>query len=79
MENMFNWCSLLRQLNLSNFNTNKDTYIRDMFNVCSSFKELTFNTNNVSNVEFMFLGCSAQFQNRMRAQYKDIIEEELHY
>ena len=35
---MFNGCSSLKELNLSNFNTNNVTYMRYMFNGCS--KEL---------------------------------------
>ena len=49
-----------------------------MFNGCSSLKELNlsnFNTNNVTNMEYMFSGCSEQFKNKIRAQHKNIKEE----
>ena len=35
MEGMFYGCSSLRELNLSNFNTNNVTYMRWMFSGCS--------------------------------------------
>ena len=49
-----------------------------IFSRCSSLKELNisnFNTNNVTNMECMFSGCSAQFQNKIRIQYKNIKEK----
>ena len=49
-----------------------------MFYGCSSLKELNlsnFNTNNVINMGYMFSGCSDQFQNKIRDQYKNIKEE----
>ena len=45
---------------------------------CSSLKELNlsnFNTENVDNMRAMFWGCSDQFQNKIRAEYKNIKEE----
>ena len=52
MESMFSGCSSLKELNLSNFNT-----------------------NNVTNMVCMFSGCSVQFQDKIRSQYKNIKEE----
>ena len=75
---MFSGCLSLRELNLSNFNTNKVFYMNDMFCECSSLKELNlsnFNTNNVTYMGFMFNGCSDQFQNKIRAQYLNIKKE----
>ena len=49
-----------------------------MFYGCSALKELNisnFNTNNVTDMRRMFAGCSNQFQNKIRVQYKDIEEE----
>ena len=49
-----------------------------MFSGCCSLKELNlsnFNTKNVTNMKGMFSGCSNQFQNKIKTQYKDIIEE----
>ena len=48
---MFYYCSSLKELNLSNFNTNNVTDMSYMFAGCSSLKELNltrFNTNNVT-------------------------------
>ena len=50
-------CSSLKELNLSNCNTNNVTNMGFMFNGCSSLKELNisnFNTNNVTNMDSMF-------------------------
>ena len=49
-----------------------------MFYGCSSLKELNlsnFNTHNVINMEYMFHGCSAKFQKKIRVQYNNIKEE----
>ena len=52
MRFMFDGCSSLKELNISNFNTYNITYMRDMFR-----------------------GCPIHFQNKNRAQYKNIKEE----
>ena len=55
---MFNKCSSLTSLNLSNFNTNNVTNMDSMFNKCSSLTSLNlsnFNTNNVTNMEMYVL------------------------
>ena len=75
---MFNECSSLKKLNLSNFNTNNVIDMELMFSNCSSLEELNlsnFNTNNVTNMVGMFYDCSAQFQNKIRDEYKNIKEE----
>ena len=49
-----------------------------MFSKCYSLKELNlsnFNTDNVTNMRWMFYICSHEFQNKIRAQYKNIKEE----
>ena len=54
---MFGGCSSLKNLNLSNFNTNNVTNMYCMFFHCSSLTNLNlsnFNTNNVTNMECMF-------------------------
>ena len=78
MRYMFYGCSSLKELNLSNFNTNNVTDMEGMFSKCSTIKELNisnFNTNNVTDMKGMFSKCSIQFQNKIRAQYKNIKEE----
>ena len=73
MECMFSGCSSLKQLNLSNFNTNNVTDMVGMFSGCSSLEELNlsnFNTKNVTNMECMFSGCTVQFQNKIRSNIK---------
>ena len=52
--------------------------MNEMFINCYPLKELNltnFNTNNVTNMEGMFSKCSEQFQNKIKAQYKNIKEE----
>ena len=56
---MFNKCSSLTSLNLSNFNTNNVIDMRYMFYECSSLTSLNlsnFNTNNVIDMREMFSG-----------------------
>ncbi len=51
-----------------------------MFNGCSSLEELSlsnFNTNNVKYMDCMFSECSEKIQNKIRATFKKINEEEI--
>ena len=57
---MFNNCPLLKELNLSNFNTSQVTNMEYMFNRCSSLVTLNlsnFNTSQVINMGYMFNNC----------------------
>ena len=75
---MFYGCFSLKELNLSNFKASNATNMNSMFYGCSKLKELNlsnFNTNNVNDMRHMLHGCSDQFQNKIRAQYKNIKEE----
>ena len=57
MDNMFNGCSALTSLDLTNFNTAKVTNMSYMFNGCSALKSLdltNFNTAKVTNMGNMF-------------------------
>ena len=60
MSGMFSWCSSLKELNVSNFNTNNVIYMFDMFVGYSSLIELNlsnFNTNKVESMNSMFNNC----------------------
>ena len=62
MDYMFNGCSALKSLDLTNFNTAKVTNMGNMFNGCSALTSLdltNFNTANVTYMDNMFNGCSA--------------------
>ena len=62
MHNMFYGCSALKELKLSNLNTNKVTNMSNMFYGCSSLKEINlfnFNTSKVTNMSCMFYKCSS--------------------
>ena len=62
MDYMFNGCSALKSLDLTNFNTAKVTNMGNMFNGCSALTSLDLTNFNTANVEFMgnmFNGCSA--------------------
>ena len=62
MDNMFNGCSALKSLDLTNFNTAKVTDMGNMFYGCSALTSLdltNFNTAKVVNMYMMFNGCSA--------------------
>jgi len=59
---MFYGCSLLTNIDLSNFNTNNVTNMNGMFQGCSSLLNIdlsNFNTSNVTNMNSMFYGCSS--------------------
>ena len=78
MGGMFWGCSSLKEINLSNFNTNNVTKMYRMFYGCSSLKEINlsnFNTNNVTDMGGMFCGCSDDIKNKIREQIKNIKEE----
>ena len=53
MNGMFDGCSSLKELNLSNFNTNNVTNMAFMFCRCSSLKEL--NLSNFIYVQWMLI------------------------
>ena len=62
MNNMFEGCSALKSLNLTNFNTENVTNMSCMFMGCSGLESLNltnFNTENVTDMSSMFSGCSA--------------------
>ena len=62
MSDMFNNCTILPSLDLSNFNTAKVKDMSSMFYGCKKLSSLTlsesFNTVNVTNMSTMFNGCS---------------------
>ena len=62
MDHMFNGCSALTSLDLTNFNTAKVTNMSFMFNGCSALTSLDLTNFNTAKVEYMnnmFEGCSA--------------------
>ena len=62
MDNMFNGCSALTSLDLTNFNTANVKFMDYMFNGCSALTSLdltNFNTAKVTYMNNMFEGCSA--------------------
>ena len=64
MSSMFNSCSSLTSINLSNFNTNNVKNMNSMFYGCSSLKSIdisNFNCDNITKtyyMENMFKGCN---------------------
>ena len=78
MEGMFSECSLLKELNINNFNINNVTNMRYMFSECSLLKELNlnnFNANNVTDISYMFYGWPKELIMKINTQYKNIKEE----
>ena len=70
---MFYGCSQLKELNLTNFNTNKVINMSYMFYKCTSLKELNinnFNTNNVTDMNCMFYGCLDELKFKIKSQFK---------
>ena len=61
LDNLFNNCSLMTSLNLSNYNTERVASMQAMFSGCSSLSSLdvsNFSTANVTNMASMFANCS---------------------
>ena len=49
-----------------------------IFSGCSSLKELNpnnFNTDNVTNMDFMFYGCSDDLKRKIKSENKNIKDE----
>ena len=75
---MFEGCSSLKELNLSNFNTNNVTNMAIMFSSCWSLNELdisNFNTNNVIDMSEMFSLYSDELISEIRSKYNIFSEE----
>jgi len=69
MSGMFNGCSSLKELNLSNFNTYNVTNMSGMFYGRTSSKELnlsSLNTYNVTNMISIFYGCSDELKSKLK-------------
>ena len=52
--------------------------MRSMFYRCSSLKELNlnnFNTNNVTDMSYMFNGCLDELKLKIKSQFKNFKEE----
>ena len=59
---MFNYCSQLTELDLSNFDTSNVTNMYDMFAWCSSLTELdlsNFDISKVTDIRSMFYNCNS--------------------
>lgn len=62
MRGVFNVCSSLQYVNLSNFDTSNATNMRGLFFNCSALESLdisNFDTVNAKDMSVMFFGCSA--------------------
>ena len=62
MDSLFNGCSSLKSINLTNFDTNRLTNMASMFSGCRSLDAIDlsgFNTYNVYNMTRLFYGCDS--------------------
>ena len=77
MKYMFSSTKLLKELDLSNFNTSNLKNVSFMFCDCTSLKKINFNNNfNINDyiANNTFRGCSAELQNKIKEQFKNINE-----
>ena len=77
MSSMFSFCSSLKELNLSNFNTNNVINLNSMFYGCSSLKKINLNIFNIINeidTSNMFYECTNELKTKIRDQYENIDE-----
>jgi surface protein len=77
MSNLFYNCTLITELDLSNFDTSNVTTMSGMFNGCQSLTSLDVNhfvTDNVENMSSMFTGCSCDivFTNKNTSKVKSV-------
>ena len=75
MSSIFEGCSSLNELNLSNFNTNKVKDMSWMFGNCSSLKELNitnFIINDYTNVSYMFFKIPIETKWKIKHEHKNI-------
>ena len=82
MKSMFDGCSSLKNLDLSNFNTLNVTNMSCMFNGCTSLKNINlskFNTQNVTDMIAMFYGCSSMKKKNVITNDKKILQEISYY
>ena len=59
---MFGFCSSLKNLNISKFNTSNVLYMNNMFNLCSSLVKLdisSFDNTKTKSTQLMFGLCTA--------------------
>ena len=62
MSSMFNYFTLLQEVNLSGFDTTNVTSMSSMFSGCNALRNIdvsTFNTSNVTEMSSMFSACKA--------------------
>ena len=74
MAQMFDGCTSLKEINLSNFNTNNVNDMRGMFCRCSSLKEINipnFNTNYFANMSSMFYGCPDELITKIKSHFQN--------
>ena len=75
---MFKNCSSLKNINLSNFNTNKVNDISYMFYECSSLININLsnvNTNKVSDISYIFYGCKKLNKNNVIVNDQNILKK----
>ena len=78
MCSMFAWCTLLKQIDLSNFNTDNVLNMGSMFYQCASLKELNISNFNILypvTIYGMFQGCSKELKKKIRNQFQNIRKE----
>ncbi len=78
---MFSECLSLKDINISNFNTNKVTNMGRMFENCPLLNKINLsniNTDNVIDMRAMFYNCSDILKMRIRRLYKHIKDEVFH-
>ena len=74
MNNMFEFCSSLKSIDLSSFNTSNVIDISCMFADCSSLEFInlsSFNTINTTNMEGIFDGCSSLRKKNIKIRNKN--------
>ena len=78
MTSIFNGCNSLRNIDLSNFNTQNVAYMGCMFFGCKSLTNINlsnFNTQSVTYMGCMFFGCNSLRKENVIINDKDILNK----
>ena len=71
---MFNFCSSLKSIDLSSFNTSNVKNMKYMFCDCYSLESIdlsSFNTSNVNNMSYMFYKCCSLKKENIKINESD--------
>ena len=75
MNDMFDGCSSLKKLDISNFSISDETNMSQIFSGCTSLEEIIISNiiNNVPNIKNIFLECLSELNKKIKLTAKENI------